>query len=73
MAKKNIYASALASEVATNQEKNVTPQCKAIPGREAEMQTNNAGGVTFVLDKWAQFDRFLIMGTEGGNYYTSQK
>lgn len=50
-----------------------TPQSKAIKGREAEMAKNNAGGVTFVLDAWGQFDRFLILGSEGGSYYVSEK
>ena len=50
-----------------------TPQSKAIKGREAEMAKNNAGGVTFVLDVWGQFDRFLILGSEGGSYYVSEK
>lgn len=51
----------------------VTPQSEAIPGREAEMAKNDAGGVTFVLDDWARLDRFLILGSEGGTYYASEK
>jgi len=50
-----------------------TAQSKPIPGREAEMAKNNAGGYTFVMDKWGQFDRFLILGSEGGHYYASEK
>jgi 60 kDa SS-A/Ro ribonucleoprotein len=50
-----------------------TPQNMAIPGREAEMATNNAGGVVFKLDPWGQLDRFLVMGTDGGTYYVSEK
>ena len=34
----------------TKASKAVTPQSKPIPGREAEMSANNAGGFTFVLD-----------------------
>lgn len=49
-----------------------TPQTKAIPGREAEMVKNNAGGVVFILDDWSKLQRFLILGTEGGSFYASE-
>lgn len=49
-----------------------THQTQVIPGREAEMATNDAGGVGFVLDKWGMLDRFLILGAEGGTYYVSK-
>jgi 60 kDa SS-A/Ro ribonucleoprotein len=58
--------------VSQNPAKAVTPQTQAIPGREAEMARNNAGGVTFTLDKWSTLDRFLMIGSEGGNYYVGQ-
>ena len=38
-----------------------TVQAKPIPSREKEMEKNNAGGYTFVIDQWSQLDRFLIM------------
>lgn len=50
-----------------------TPQSQAIPGREAEMAVNNAGGVTFALGDWAVLDRFLMIGSEGGNYYVGER
>jgi 60 kDa SS-A/Ro ribonucleoprotein len=31
---------------------------------------NNAGGYSFVIDKWKRLDRFLIIGSSGGTYYT---
>ncbi|NUQ72196.1 MAG: TROVE domain-containing protein [Polyangiaceae bacterium] len=34
---------------------------------------NNAGGFVFVLDKWAKLDRWLILGTEGGSYYATER
>jgi len=34
---------------------------------------NSAGGFVFAVDKWARLDRFLILGTEGGTYYASEK
>lgn len=50
-----------------------TPQTRAIPGREAEMTSNDSGGVVFKLDKWKTLERFLIIGTEGGTYYASEE
>ncbi len=50
-----------------------TPQNEAIPGREAEMAENNAGGVVFTLDPWTRLRRFLVLGTEGGTYYAGQR
>jgi 60 kDa SS-A/Ro ribonucleoprotein len=65
---------------ATNPYRNVgtrtnyaTPQTQAIPGREADMQLNNAGGYSFVLDSWKVLDRFLVLGTEGGTYYVNEQ
>jgi len=46
------------------------------PQREkakAGQKENNAGGFTFVLDKWARLDRFLILGADGGSYYASER
>lgn len=68
----NVYAD-FASANTTKASKAVTPQTQAIPGREAEMKTNNAGGVTFTLDRWGVLDRFLMIGSEGGNYYVGER
>lgn len=46
---------------------------KEIPQNEQarEDQTvNAAGGYVFAIDKWTQLNRFLILGCEGGTYYT---
>lgn len=51
----------------------VTPQTEAIPGREADMSANNAGGVTFTISDWDRLDRFLVLGSEGGTYYVGEK
>lgn len=48
-----------------------TPQSEAIPGKA--MVENSAGGFAFAVDDWARLDRFLILGTEGGTYYASEK
>lgn len=34
---------------------------------------NNAGGYVYEVDKQARLRRFLVLGTEGGSFYTSQK
>lgn len=33
---------------------------------------NDAGGFVFDIGKWAQLDRFLVLGAEGGTYYVRQ-
>lgn len=49
----------------------VTPQSKKIPGSNQEK--NNAGGYSHVVTDWAVFDRFLILGTSSGQYYSNAK
>jgi 60 kDa SS-A/Ro ribonucleoprotein len=48
-----------------------TPQSEPIPG-EAQVK-NNAGGYAYEVDKWQRLLRFLILGTDGGTYYVSEK
>jgi 60 kDa SS-A/Ro ribonucleoprotein len=48
-----------------------TPQGLPIPGRD--MVENKAGGFVFKLDEWKQLERFLILGSEGGTFYVSEK
>jgi len=48
-----------------------TPQSEKIPG--SKQVKNSAGGYSFAVDKWTQLNRFLILGTEGGSYYASEK
>ncbi len=69
MAKKSIYIQTNTRNPAST----VTPQTMVIPGREAEMVTNSAGGVTFQLDAWGYLDRFLILGSDTPSYYASAK
>ena len=47
-----------------------TPQSE--PARDDQVK-NSAGGYVFAVDVWTQLDRFLIMGSEGGTYYASEK
>lgn len=51
--------------------KNKTPQSEPIPGKN--MVQNSAGGFTFAVDDFTRLNRFLILGTEGGSYYASEK
>ncbi|MCB1083662.1 MAG: hypothetical protein KDK61_05090, partial [Simkania sp.] len=46
-----------------------TPQTEAAYGATL----NNAGGYSFELDRWQKLDRFLILGTEGGTYYVTER
>ncbi len=48
-----------------------TPQSETIPGKT--MIKNEAGGYVFPVDDWKRLDRFLILGSEGGTYYASEK
>lgn len=48
-----------------------TPQSEPIPG-SAQVQ-NSAGGYSFAVDDWVRLDRFLILGSEGGSYYASER
>lgn len=47
-----------------------TPQTEKAHKKQVK---NNAGGFVFELDKWGKLERFLILGTEGGSYYTSER
>jgi len=49
----------------------VTPQSQAIPG--SAQVPNSAGGHAWPVDDWVRLDRFLILGTEGGSYYASER
>lgn len=48
-----------------------TPQSESVVG--INQVENNAGGYVFELDNWKRLDRFLIIGSEGGTYYVSEK
>ncbi len=47
-----------------------TPQSEKIFG--SDQKQNNAGGYSFVLDKWGRLNRFLILGSEGNTYYATE-
>lgn len=47
-----------------------TPQSEQARGDQVQ---NSAGGFTFTVDRWSQFDRWLILGSAGGTYYATEK
>lgn len=51
--------------------RHVTPQAQPIPG--STQVPNSAGGFTWPVDDWTRFDRFLILGAEGGTYYLGER
>lgn len=48
-----------------------TPQNQPIPG--SKQVANSAGGYAWELDRFDRLRRFLILGTEGGTYYISER
>lgn len=46
-----------------------TPQNRPIPGREADMQPNAAGGYAFKMGGEQRLQRWLILGSETGTIY----
>jgi 60 kDa SS-A/Ro ribonucleoprotein len=61
----------MATNYAKHVSKKETAQTEAIPGKN-QVQ-NDAGGFVWKVDKWTQLNRFLMMGSEGGTYYSSEK
>lgn len=50
-----------------------TPQTEPIPTQLARQVENSAGGFVYSLDDWKAFERFLILGSEGGTYYVGER
>ena len=48
-----------------------TPQSQPIPG--STQVANSEGGYSWRVDDWIRFDRFLILGAEGGTYYIAKR
>ncbi|MHA2067730.1 MAG: TROVE domain-containing protein [Candidatus Thorarchaeota archaeon] len=48
----------------------VTPQSEKASSKQKK---NSAGGYTFKIDDWDRLDRFLVLGSDGGTYYASEK
>lgn len=48
-----------------------TPQSEPIPG--TTQVPNSAGGYAWAVDDWTRLQRFLILGSEGGSYYATER
>ncbi len=48
-----------------------TPQSAPLP--ETTQVANSAGGYSWAVDEWSRLRRFLILGSEGGSYYASER
>lgn len=48
-----------------------TPQSEPVVGKPTV--PNSAGGHSFAVDDWTRLERFLILGSEGGSYYASER
>src|SRR4051812_6986986 len=48
-----------------------TPQSEPLLGEN--QVRNNAGGFVYAIDDWQRLERFLILGAEGGTYYTGER
>src|ERR1700759_3013699 len=44
-------------------------QADVLPG----MVPNSAGGAAYPVDQWKKFERFLVLGAEGGSYYATER
>lgn len=49
----------------------VTPQNRPIPG--SGQVKNNAGGFSWEVNDWTRLERFLILGSAEGSYYTGER
>src|SRR6266496_3930264 len=52
-------------------DRRATPQSQPIPG--SNQVRNSGGGYSWQVDDWTRFDRFLILGAEGGTYYIAER
>lgn len=50
---------------------NNTPQTEPLADRK--QVKNSAGGFVFAVDNWTRLDRWLVLGSEGGSFYASER
>src|SRR3712207_8600229 len=48
-----------------------TPQWEPIPG--SSQVRNSDIGYSWAVDDWMRLDRFLVLGSEGGSYYATER
>lgn len=61
----------MAAKYAQQFNRRTTPQSDPVPG--STQVPNSAGGFAWQITPWQKFDRFLILGAEGGTYYVAEK
>jgi 60 kDa SS-A/Ro ribonucleoprotein len=49
----------------------LTPQSEPVPG--SGQVPNSAGGYAWAINHWDRLDRFLVLGSEGGTYYVTER
>ncbi|MGE3804402.1 MAG: TROVE domain-containing protein [Gemmataceae bacterium] len=59
------------ARIAKHVSKKKTPQSQAILGKQ--QVANSAGGFSFAVNDWTRLDRFLVLGSEGGSYYATER
>jgi 60 kDa SS-A/Ro ribonucleoprotein len=47
------------------------PQSESIPG--SDQVANSAGGYAWAVDDWTRLRRFVVLGSQGGSYYASER
>lgn len=62
----------MAAYIAKRRQRQVVGTPQTVKARKDEV-FNNAGGAVFAVSKWDRLYRFLILGSDGGTYYTSEK
>jgi len=48
-----------------------TPQSESLPG--VNMVQNNAGGFVYAVDDWDRLNRWLLLGSQNGSYYATER
>jgi 60 kDa SS-A/Ro ribonucleoprotein len=61
----------MATNLTKHYQTTATPQSQPMPGKR--QVKNSAGGYVFPVDDWKRFERFLVLGSEGGSYYASER
>lgn len=62
------YLKGVAARLARNADE--TPQSEPL---DAAQVANSAGGFAWAVDDWTRLNRFLILGSEGGSYYATER
>ena len=57
--------------VATRLKRLLTPQAEPIPG--STQVPNSAGGYAWPVTRWVRLDRFLVLGSERGTFYITER